>query len=57
MSKAFEILSQTASEEQKRRWAEGNAIAVEQDTDKNITLYRYADGSSIQLTGKGLQVH
>lgn len=56
MNKAQKILSQKASDNQKRRWAEGNAIAIEQDSKRNTTVYLYADGSTIKCVGVALTV-
>ena len=55
MTKAQEILSQIASDGQKRRWAEGNAVSVDQDSQRNTTVYRYSDGSEIKCVGPRLE--
>ncbi|WP_155629424.1 hypothetical protein [Burkholderia territorii] len=54
MNKAQEILAQKASNTQARRWAEGNAVTVEQDSKRNTTVYQYADGSAIKCVGSVL---
>jgi hypothetical protein len=51
MNKAQEILAVNASDLQKCRWAEGNAVCVDKDGLRNTTLYRYADGSAIKCVG------
>jgi hypothetical protein len=51
MNKAQEILSLDVSALQKCRWAEGNAVALDQDTARNTTVYQYADGSAIKCVG------
>jgi hypothetical protein len=49
MTKAQDILAQNATEAQKRRWAEGNAVRHEHDSTKGSADFYFADGSQIQL--------
>ncbi|MEW6343018.1 MAG: hypothetical protein AB1704_20345 [Pseudomonadota bacterium] len=56
MNKAQEILSLNVSELQKCRWAKGNAVALDQDSARNTTVYQYADGSRIKCVGLTLTV-
>jgi hypothetical protein len=56
MNKAQKILSQKACDSRKRRWAEGNAIAIEQDSKRNTTVNLCADGSTIKCVGAVLTV-
>lgn len=51
MNKAQEILALDVSELQKCRWAEGNAVSLEQDSARNTTAYQYVDGSAIKCVG------
>ncbi|MGB8418042.1 hypothetical protein [Paraburkholderia sp.] len=56
MNKAQEILSLDVSQLQKCHWAEGNAVALDQDSSRNTTVYQYADGSAIKRVGATLTV-
>jgi hypothetical protein len=44
------------SQLQKCHWAEGNAVALDQDSSRNTTVYQYADGSAIKRVGATLTV-
>lgn len=46
-TKAQEILLQAASQCQKLRWAEGNAVRHEHDSTKGAADFYFADGSAI----------
>jgi hypothetical protein len=46
---AQEILAQDATDKQKLRWAEGNAVSHEHDSDRGSADFHFADGSAIKM--------